>query len=104
MRIYIAGPMTGYEDLNFPAFHAESARLRGLGYEVVNPAEINPDPNAEWIDCMRADLRELLDCAAIALLPGWEKSRGASLEHHVASSLGMHVFRVEQLTEPALCL
>ena len=42
-KIYIAGPMTGLPELNFPAFHAEAARLRAFGYEVINPAEINPD-------------------------------------------------------------
>ena len=47
-RIYIAGPMSNMPSLNFPAFHAEAARLRGLGYEVVNPAEVNPDPTAGW--------------------------------------------------------
>ncbi|TGA83618.1 DUF4406 domain-containing protein, partial [Pseudomonas aeruginosa] len=27
-RIYLAGPMTGLPEHNFPTFHAEAARLR----------------------------------------------------------------------------
>ena len=38
-RIYLSGPMSGLPELNFPAFHAEAARLRALGFEVVNPAD-----------------------------------------------------------------
>ncbi|MCY1527250.1 hypothetical protein D9M68_623110 [compost metagenome] len=38
-RIYLAGPMTGLPEFNYPAFHAEAARLRALGYQVENPAE-----------------------------------------------------------------
>lgn len=89
MRVYIAGPMTGIEGLNFDAFHAAAARLRGIGHVAINPAEINPDPNAGWNACMREDIRELVTCDAIALLPGWEKSRGATLEHHIGMALGM---------------
>lgn len=88
-RIYLAGPMTGLPELNFPAFHAEAARLRALGYDVVNPAEINLDPGAKWEDCIRADIRELMTCGWLALLPGWVSSRGARLEHSIAVSLGM---------------
>lgn len=91
MKIYIAGPMTGYPELNFPAFHAEAARLRELGYEVVNPAEINVDPSAGWSACMRADIRELVTCDAVATLDGWSKSKGASLEVHIARELGLLV-------------
>jgi hypothetical protein len=90
-RIYIAGPMTGLPELNFPAFHAEARRLRALGYEVINPAEINADPAAEWAQCMREDIAQLVQCDGIALLPGWQNSRGASLEHHIAKALGMRV-------------
>jgi hypothetical protein len=97
MKLYLAGPMTGYENLNFPAFHAESARLRALGHEVVNPAEINSDPTAEWATCMRADIAELVTCEGIALLPGWAASRGATLEHHIASTLGMTVIHANEL-------
>jgi Domain of unknown function (DUF4406) len=95
MRIYIAGPMTGLPDLNFPAFHAEAARLRALGWEVVNPAELNLDPSALWADCMRADITALVTCKFIRLLPGWEKSKGATLEAHIAERLGMHVIQPE---------
>ncbi|HEX8594362.1 MAG TPA: DUF4406 domain-containing protein [Pseudomonas sp.] len=45
--------MTGLPEFNYPAFHAEAARLRTLGLEVENPAE-NPLPaNAPWHLCIR---------------------------------------------------
>ena len=31
-RIYLSGPMSSLPELNFPAFHAEAARLRALGF------------------------------------------------------------------------
>lgn len=92
MRIYIAGPMTGYPSLNFPAFHAEAAKLRAAGHEVINPAEVNPDTTMPWAQCMRKDIAELVTCDAIRLLPGWEDSKGATLEHHIAERLELQVF------------
>lgn len=102
-RVYIAGPMTGYADLNFPAFNAKAAKLRALGYVVINPAEINDENPADaltmtseelaahWQKCMRADITALLTCDRIVMLDGWTRSRGATLEHHVAKALGMPV-------------
>jgi Domain of unknown function (DUF4406) len=100
MRWYIAGPMTGHKDLNFPAFNAEAQRLRSLGYEVVNPAEINSDPNAGWHECMRKDIKELMGCDGVALLPGWESSRGARLEHTIASGLEMFICPAASIVRP----
>lgn len=100
MRIYVAGPMTGIADLNFPLFHAETARLRAAGHEVINPAEINADPKAKWVDCMRADIAQLVTCDGVALLPGWPNSRGASLEVHIAQALGMTCRSVEGFLSP----
>ena len=91
MKIYIAGPMTGYEHWNFPAFHAMAKKLRDEGHEVVNPAEINPDTSIPWAECMKMDIAELIQCDAIKLLPGWERSKGASLELHIAERLEMQV-------------
>lgn len=96
IRVYVAGPMTGHKELNFPAFHAAAASLRASGYEVINPAEINPDPNAKWEDCMRADIAQLVTCDQIALLPGWEKSRGALIEARLAADLGMRRIYITQ--------
>jgi hypothetical protein len=98
-RIYISGPMTGLPDLNFPAFHAAAARLRAAGYEVVNPAEINPGSDMSWAQCMRADIKALCDCDTIALLPGWMDSSGAHLEMHIAHRLGMAVRGFEHFLE-----
>ena len=98
MKIYVAGPMTGLMFMNFPAFNAEAARLRTLGHEVINPAEINPDKSMPWTDCMRADIAALVTCEAIVLLPGWRESKGATLEHHIAERLGMQVFECEEVT------
>ena len=37
---------------------------------------------------MRADLRALLGCDAVYMLPGWRGSRGATVEHAVAGACG----------------
>ena len=113
VRLYLAGPMTGYPDLNFPAFHAAAKSLRAAGYEVVNPAELNAHGLfglisakllkrwagwlrcSHWRQCMVIDIRELVLCDGIALLPCWENSKGASLEYRIARGLDMQVERVE---------
>ena len=89
--VYISGPMTGLPDLNFPAFHAAARQLRDLGYTVRNPAEVGEEPGKTWEDYMRKDIRLLCECDTILLLPGWENSKGAHLELHIAHRIGMKV-------------
>jgi len=98
-RIYISGAMSGIHEHNFPAFNAEAARLRALGYEVVNPAEVNPDVTLSWHECLRQDIKLLCDCDTLALLPGWEHSQGAHLELHIAHRLGMTITATERITQ-----
>lgn len=89
MRCYISGPITGMPGLNKPAF-AEAARLLSdHGLEPVNPHCNGVEPQASWEQHMRADIALLVTCEAIYLLPGWENSRGATLELHIARALGM---------------
>lgn len=88
-RIYLSGPMTGLPDFNYPAFNAEAARLRALGYHVENPAE-NP-PQQDWESYMRVAIAQMLTCDTIALLPGWVESRGALRERQVASQNGLTI-------------
>lgn len=90
--IYIAGPMTGLPEFNYPAFHAKAAELRAQGYEVRNPAENDGESTDKpWAFYMRLALRSLLECDEIHLLPGWSTSRGANIERFVAWSIGMTV-------------
>lgn len=90
--VYLSGPMSGIPDNNFPAFHYWAAELRRQGHTVVSPAEI-PELQT-WEECLRADLRELCGCNTIALMPGWENSKGANLELHVAHRLGIKVIQL----------
>ena len=99
MKLYVAGPMTGYPELNFPAFHAAAAALRAAGHKVANPAEINPDPGAEWTACMFRDLEELSLCDGIVMLPGWEASPGAQIERLWALRTKKSVFCATKLHE-----
>ena len=65
--IYIAGPMTGLPECNYPAFHEAARRLRLLGYEVLNPAE-NPVPACgTWQGYMRLALAQLVFFLALQL-------------------------------------
>ena len=91
MRIYVSGPMTGHPELNFPAFHAKAKELRAQGFDVCNPADHDEVPNQSWAFYLRKDIRLLMDCQALHLLPGWASSRGARLEHHIARELGMQI-------------
>jgi hypothetical protein len=99
-RIYIAGPMTGLPEYNYPAFNDLAECLRSLGWEVENPAENPVPPSGEWIDYMRQALPQLMTCEFIVMLPGWEKSRGACIEKRVAASLGIYCVMAENISVP----
>src|SRR5689334_10922732 len=107
MKIYLAGPMTGIHEFNFPAFFKYAEQLRSEGHEVLSPAEEDirragdfwkgsdgthvglPD-NINYRDCLRVDLNWIIDQAdAIALMPGWEKSSGAQAEWALARAIGL---------------
>lgn len=96
--LYLAGPMTGLPQHNRPAFDAAAAQLRAAGYTVFNPTENGLPVDAEWAQHMRADIRGLCICEAIALLPGaaTSSSRGVALEMHLAGALGLPVAEVPQ--------
>lgn len=99
MKIYLAGPMTGLPEFNYPAFSAEAARLRGLGYTVENPAE-NPEPECRsWEGYMRRAIGQLITCDAITFLPGWADSRGATLERDLALDLKIRVLYAPELRD-----
>jgi hypothetical protein len=105
--IYLAGPMTGYPKSNFPAFIDMATRLRDVGYTVWSPAEKDIENGYDplkglgevWTlrEYMFDDLHAVLNARMVAVLPGWEKSRGANLEVFTALSVGTPVYVAEDL-------
>lgn len=97
-KIYIAGPMRGHKLYNFPAFDAAEARLRRLGYDVVNPAAldrargIHPETFPEdwdWSNTPKGFdlkavalecLRQVSECDGVYMLGGHLNSSGAVAE------------------------
>lgn len=94
-KLYVAGPMTGLPEFNYPAFDAAAAALRQAGYQVVNPAEDGLPLDAPYEHHLRLAIARLMGCQAVATLPGWRHSKGAKLEVHNALEVGMRVAPVE---------
>ncbi len=106
--IYLAGPMSGVKDFNFPAFDEATAKLRAEGHCVFSPAEkdravfgqdINKsetgdvdEASAKGFSLRRALYEDTkficLEADTIAMLPGWEHSKGARAERALAYALG----------------
>ena len=117
MRIYLAGPMSGIANFNYPAFHKAAAELRAQGFEVFSPAEADIErhgadiSNGNASGCVKQAATEhgfnrreamAIDLAwicreadGIALLPGWRHSSGARAEKAVAEALGLYVHDLE---------
>jgi nucleoside 2-deoxyribosyltransferase len=105
--LYLAGPMTNMPDHNFPLFDELTDLLRRAGYEVISPAEMDRQkfgPEAEGFvehntetgfASMTDDIHAVLVCDMIALLPEWEKSRGARVERTVAEICGKPIFLIK---------
>lgn len=94
-KIYISGPISGYDlDERRRLFGKIENCLSRNGYEVFNPLKNGLPEDALKRDHMRADIRNLTECDAIAFLPGWEYSAGCMTEFNVAACLKLKVFLV----------
>ena len=116
MKIYLAGPMRGIAEFNFPAFYRAQAQLEREGHLVFNPAAKdnerygtdisagNPEGREDIAasqhgfslrEALRLDLAWICaEADAIALLPGWRNSKGATAEHATAVALGLTVIEL----------
>lgn len=103
MRIYVIGPITGFDDLNLPAFEAARDALRASGYIVLIPHDFIP-ADATWQQAMRRSLETLAKADGVACLPGWSKSNGARVEVETAQSIGIPVMSAGDWLHPQYAL
>ena len=104
---YLAGPMSGIPQFNYPMFFRVADALRNTGYNVRSPAEFDSpsalqiilaspdgapgsaDAAGSWGDFLSHDVKVIADeVNGIIFLPGWARSRGARLEAFVGLSCG----------------
>lgn len=103
--------MTGHEHYNVAGFQEAASRWAAAGHDPVTPFEANSivwrkhfqrdfDPAVDRCDygdallpeMFLADLGEVARADAIALLPGWDKSRGARIEALLAGVFGKPLY------------
>ena len=107
MTIYIAGGITGVEDYKARFAAAQRMLLREgedrldsmeryygtpRADKVLNPAELPEGwPNGLYMDVCLAMIRA---ADLVVFLPGWERSRGASLEMQYSRYEGKPVYKI----------
>ncbi len=100
MKFYLSGPMTGLPEYNYPAFKDAAEFLRAGGLDVVSPHEAlggHGDRTRE--EYMREDLKQLLECDAVIMLPRWQAAEGAKLELEIAVQCGMFKYKYARTDE-----
>ena len=97
--VYISGAITGIPNYQEHFKEAEE-HIKAFGLKTLNPVEFckGMEKKAkelgvplEWGDYMRKCLVTIPAADAMYMLKGWEKSKGARLEHHIAQELGIEI-------------
>ena len=88
---YLAGKISGLPNTHVKnKFNRVGEHLKSMGYNVINPVAI-ANTTLSWDESVRTDIKQMLECDEVHLLPGWQESRGAQLERDIAIRLGMQV-------------
>jgi hypothetical protein len=91
LKYYLSGAITHQSDFK-SYFKKYEDELRHWGIiDIFNPSEKDWPKDVKWETCMKYDLKNLMDCDTLVLLPNWRTSRGVQLEIYVAEALSIRV-------------
>ena len=123
MKCYIAGPMRGLPEYNYPAFMDADDQLTAAGWETYNPAKMDIENDVEDHAAQSVDEHKIHDTArnarrfahrdvkvlidilraengdAVIVLPGWKGSIGALAEVAVAKWVMLPILTLEAALE-----
>ena len=92
-RIYLCGKMSGEPEFAYPKFYAAAKAWRTLGWDVLDPAErFEGRTDLPYAVYLNHSMIDVIACDAVAVLPGWEASPGATLEVLYARTVGKPVY------------
>ena len=95
-RVYVSGPMTGFDNDNAEAFDSATQDLQVMGYMVCNPVETSTLlGQLEHHQYLRFDFERVLEADFLVALKGWELSMGALSEILMAIRMDTKVWRWE---------
>lgn len=114
--IYIAGPMSGIPEFNYPAFNAAQEMFERNDWSVFNPAKhdsyltelpegfetgdhVAANKARDFREVFLWDVQKVVEADAIYMLKGWQHSPGACAEHAVAVVLKKHIPEYEIIYE-----
>jgi len=106
--LYIAGPMSNQPDMNWDMFEEAEEAIKAKGYEAVNPHKINFKDKEHMANnhrfytsahYLQRDIRRLVDCDGIVMLPNHDESSGAGIELFIARRLEMPVYLYDHETQ-----
>ena len=97
LRAYVASFEDGHVGINITQPNYGFA-TRWPGFLTIYRGAYQVVADREEADAATPPLgSRLVDCDGVALLPGWENSRGATLERAIAAGLGLQVLLVSEL-------
>lgn len=105
--VYISGPMTGKEGSNHKKFNEVHREIEKLGFNVINPVELNQLLDEELdgydhFDFLKQDVEWISKHAdGIVVFDDWYNSRGATDELYIANIIGLDLYEYKdgELTE-----
>lgn len=101
MRVYLSGPITDNKNYHLDFLKAEN-RVTSIfkGADVINPMWLkNMLPNGKHEEYMEICLQLVGMVDMMVMLPGWEKSKGSTIERSLAKEIGISIIELSELEQ-----